>query len=125
MLKYPEVPSFRLQRYLPWFSSTAAASGLLFFAALTSNAALSGVGVGAGFSPFLLLFSAPMDCLWVQVGRRWRYQTAELGHCWGVFFCIDGFGSVQMVGNEDFTSLWLQCSHGYATTFLLLALVKH
>lgn len=36
--------------------------------------------------------------------------------------CIDGFGSVQMIENEDLTFLWRQCSLGYATTFLLLAL---
>lgn len=45
-----------------------------------------------------------------------------LDSCWCVFFCVDGFGSIQMFENEDLTFLWLQCSLGYATTFLLLAL---
>lgn len=43
-------PVFTFQRYLPRFSSRAAASGLLSFAALNSNAVLSGVGIPADLS---------------------------------------------------------------------------
>lgn len=123
ILTYPAASQFSPPPCVPQFSSGAATFGLLFCAALTSNSILCGVEIPVVISTFLL-FIFYNDGVPLVAGEEAVAvpRLPDLDRCWCAFFCIDGFGRVQTIENEDLTFLWLQCSLGYATTFLLLAL---